>query len=193
MCKLEQNGMSDNEWPDILGEALHDVCTLFCTATGKSPHEAFLLHHQKIPPIPSPGHIQPGEYTWLHKFVRNKNDPTGEMVQVAAAYPNYAVISHLGGFEMINWKHLAPHPGPLSGQSLSSQKKVLEGADQARTPEVLSPEHPENTTCTPEIAHPPSMPTVPKPEESSVAAEESCAEQQSGYKTCYGRVVKEPT
>ena len=37
------------------------------------------------------------------------------------------------------------------------------------------------------------MPTVPKPEESSMAAEESYAEQQSGYKTCYGRVVKEPT
>ena len=38
-----------------------------------------------------------------------------ELVQIVAAYPDYAVISRFGATESdtVNWKHLVCHPGPI--------------------------------------------------------------------------------
>ena len=48
------------------------------------------------------------------RYVCNKNETTGDMVKILAAYPGYAVISRDGGItsDTVNWRHLAPHPGP---------------------------------------------------------------------------------
>ena len=113
LCILAQHKVESSFWPDYLGEALYCIRSLSCSATGSNPHNLFLTFNHPFPPVTQPV-IPAGSYAWLRRFVQSKNDPTGELVQIAAAYPGYAVISRVGRqeTESINWKHLARHPGP---------------------------------------------------------------------------------
>lgn len=114
LCLLAEQQLDSCSWPKVLGEALHCIRSLQSSATNKTPHELFLSFNRQLPPVTKNHLIPVGSYAWMRRFVRTKNDPTGDLVQIAAAYPGYAVISRVGKKETdtINWKHLAPHPGP---------------------------------------------------------------------------------
>jgi len=113
LCLLAEDHVNISCWPDYLVKALHCIRSLHCSATGSTPHNLLFAFNRKMPPV-TRSEIPAGNYAWLRRFGRCKNDPTGELVQIAAAYPGYAVISRIGHKETdtVNWKHLAQHPGP---------------------------------------------------------------------------------
>ena len=119
LCLLHQNQQPISSWPSVVGEALHCIRSLHCSATETAPHNRLFTFTRHIPPVPVPGTIPAGNFAWYRHFVRGKNDPSGDLVQIAAANPEYAVISCQEKKEMdlVNWKHLAPHPGPSSSNN----------------------------------------------------------------------------
>ena len=147
-CLLSQHRLDITSWPSVLGEALQCVRSLHSSATGTTLHDRLFAFKRKLTPVVEQGPIQVGKYAWLRRFVRSKNDPSGEVVQIAAAYPGYAVVSRLGQqkTDTINWKHLAPHPGPVPVER--DRRPSLEPMDaHARAAEVLNPE--EGTSVLP--------------------------------------------
>ena len=102
---MAQDQANMSSWPDYLGKALHCIWSLCCSSTSLTPHNHLMAFVRQTPPIYQPA-IPAGDYAWLRRFVRYKNDPTGELVQIVAAYPDYAVISHFGTTETdtVNWK-----------------------------------------------------------------------------------------
>ena len=113
-CILYQNQLDIYTWPHFLGKALHCIRSLHCSSTGTTPH-AHLFNFNRHPlPVPCHSIIPAGNYAWLRHFIRHKNDSSGELVKIAVAYPGYAVVARDGQSttDTINWKHLAPHPGP---------------------------------------------------------------------------------
>lgn len=195
-CILAEHELPDSAWPKVLGEALHCVRSLINTTTQETPHDRFCKFSRKVcPGTTSP--IAAGNFAWLRRHVRNKNDPSGDVVQVVATYPGYAVISRDGkSMDTVNWRHLAPHPGPASDTSSKltpTAAPVLSGLqdnvptnlsslleEQVDKPEgqAAEPAEPVSPSATPVQADP-----TPNPEQ---------VVEQSTYTTRYGRVVKKP-
>ena len=175
--------MDITSWPSVLGEALQCVRSLHSSGTGTTPHDRLFAFKRKLAPVVEQGPIQVGKYAWLRRFVRSKNDPSGEVVQIAAAYPGYAVVSRLGQqkTDTINWKHLAPHPGPVPVER--DRRPSLEPMDaHAGAAEVLNPE--EGTSILPrQDAVGPELPS-----ERNMISSPSV----SPYKTHSGRTVTKP-
>ena len=110
---IDHNLLVDH-WTSVLGHALHCVHSLINRATKAMPHDQFFNFEHRICPSPLSFLVDAGRYTWLHQHVRNKNSSSGNLVKVVAAYPGYAVVSNDDGksTNIVNWRHLAPHPGP---------------------------------------------------------------------------------
>ena len=92
LCILAQKQAHISDWPNHLGEALHCIRSLQCSSTSSTPHNLFLSFDRRIAPFYQPV-IPVGNFAWLRRFVRHKNDSSGELVQIVAAYPEYAIIS----------------------------------------------------------------------------------------------------
>ena len=85
---------------------------------GSTPHDHFLGFECLFHPQPAPASIQSRNYAWLRRQVRSKNDSTSDLVKVVASYPGYAIVSRDGvNTDTVNWRHLAPHPGPITDTS----------------------------------------------------------------------------
>ena len=111
---LADRQLPDVAWPTVLSEALHCIRSLINTTTGEMPHERFCVFPRSYYPVPN-NTIPLGSYAWLRRHTRHKNDPSGDLVKIVASYPGYAVISRDGkSMDTVNWRHLAPHPGPSS-------------------------------------------------------------------------------
>ena len=183
-CLLSQRQLDFTSWPSVLGEALQSVRSLHSSATGETPHDRLFTFKRKLPPIVEQGPIRVGKYAWLRRFVRSKNEPSGEVVQIAAAYPGYAVVSRLGQqkTDTINWKHLAPHPGPEpvdrpSGMSSQEPKDVHAGAAEVPTKDEGTSILPCQDAVVPELPSEHNQITSPS---------------ASPYKTRSGRTVTKP-
>ena len=113
-CILHQIQLDISTWPRFLGKALHCICSLHCSSTGTTPHAHLFDFNRHLLPVPCHSIIPAENYAWLCHFICHKNDSSGELVKIAAAYPGYAVVALDGQSttDTINWKHLAPHPGP---------------------------------------------------------------------------------
>ncbi len=144
LCILSQHQVDITFWPDFLGEALHCIRSLSCSATESTPHNLLFSFKRLLPPAILPV-IPAGSYAWLRRSVRTKNDPTGELVQIAAAYPGYAVVSRFGRNETdtVNWKHLAHHPGPGH-----AAEHVVSPSTQAHEPTPMPPTEQEENVAT---------------------------------------------
>ena len=153
-----------------------------------------------FPPVHQPI-IPVGNFAWLRHFIRHKNDPSGELVQIVAAYPEYAVISRSSAkdTDTISWKHLACHSGPIHSDSTSSSSFKAQSAPliqpEATASEVretmsnLTSETPpkmrENEvkhTLSPEVASPAQL-------DLSLLSE---WEPPSPYMTRFGRAIVRP-
>ena len=123
-CILHQNQLDISTWPRFLGKALHCIRSLHCSSTGTMPHACLFDFNRPLLPVPCHSIIPAGNYAWLRHFIRHKNDSSGELAKIAAAYPGYAVVARDGQSttDTINWKHLAPHPqtSPLTSHVPSS-------------------------------------------------------------------------
>lgn len=191
LCILAQNQANLGCWPDYLGEALHCVRSLHCSSTGLTPHNRLLAFVRRTPPIYQPA-IPAGDYVWLRRFVRHKNDPTGELVQIVAAYPNYAVISHFGATETdtVNWRHLARHPGPIPPDASFSPTEMA--STSVRQPDMSSIDTPATSPrlWENEVEPNPPLETTPSAPLDHVAL--PVEKSTSPLKTRSGRAIIKP-
>ena len=99
-------------WEVVLPEALHAVRSLLCTATNSTPHERFLGFERRSMfgrALPS-WLIQPGPVL-LRRFVRNKNNPLVEEVELLEANQSFAHVRFPSGRESsVSTTDLAPSP-----------------------------------------------------------------------------------
>ena len=101
--------MAEENWQDVLQEALHAMRSLLCTATNETPHER-MFHFQWRATY---GTAMP---TWLLTegpvllhHVRNKRDQLCDEVLLLEANPWYAHIQHINGREdTVTTSDLAP-------------------------------------------------------------------------------------
>ncbi len=196
LCLIGQNKAHPTSWPQFLGEALHCIRSLHCSAIGTTPHDLFLSFKRQLPPMNKSGIIPAGNYAWLRRFVRTKNDPTGELVRIAAAYPGYAVISRLGHKETdtVNWKHLAPHTGPDQIISLNSDQpdetpttdRTKQNVSAELSATISNPASPKKiwTTASSDSSPPDTNSTQPKASSPML--------DSLPYKTRSGRLVTKP-
>ena len=83
---LQTYNQSESCWEVVLPEAFYAVRSLLCTATNTTPHEQFLGFERRIMlgrALPS-WLVQQGPVL-LRRFVRNKNDPLVEEVELLEA------------------------------------------------------------------------------------------------------------
>ncbi len=187
LCTLAQHQADISCWPEFLGEALHSIRSLNCSATNSTPHALLFNFNRRLQPV-NQQEIPAGSYAWLRRFVRNKNDTTGELVQIVSAYPGYAVVSRVGQAETetFNWKHLARHPGPAVSQEVVPPSESVAPETSAVTPEALAllPSR-ELASTSLEVVQPPPAAATP-------AMLDQVAPDALEYKTRYGRTVRKP-
>ena len=97
---LKGRYLSPMQWEEVLPEALHSVRTLLCTTTNSTPPERFFYFPRRSMlgrSLPS-WLVLPG-LVLLKKFVRNKQDPFCEKVELIEANPNSALIRFRDGRE----------------------------------------------------------------------------------------------
>ncbi|CAB0015636.1 unnamed protein product, partial [Nesidiocoris tenuis] len=113
---LKTKGLSTSQWETVLGDSLHSIRSLLCTATNATPHERMFMHQRRstngcaLPTwLVSPGTVL------LRKHVRaSKYDPAVEQVELVEANPHYALVRFADGRESnVALQDLAP-AGDLS-------------------------------------------------------------------------------
>ena len=133
---LKSRGLTDEQWADVLPDALHSIRSLLCTATNATPHEKFLSFPRQSmlgKTVPS-WLLKPGPIL-LRKFVRNKNDDLCDEVELLEANPTYARVRLPTGRESnVSLNDLAPLP---------PETKISEV--EVSQEEVDRPTHVENT------------------------------------------------
>ena len=189
-CLMKDRHLPGSSWPSVLSEALHCIRSLISTATDASPHDLFLRFERNFRPLPSTVTLHTGDYAWLRRHVRNKNDSSGDLVKVVAAYSGYAMISRDGTTtDTVNWRHLAPHPGPTE-----VTQSTLDTTDAAHSPSPVtnlpSAQQFRNTSedSVPSVATPSPAASV-SPSTLTQTAE---SPSQLHYQTLRGRTVKPP-
>ncbi|KAL7637910.1 UNVERIFIED_CONTAM: hypothetical protein RMT77_011523 [Armadillidium vulgare] len=117
-------------WELVLPDALHSIRSLLCTATNATPHERLFSFPRKTSlglSIPS-WLVEPGSVL-LKKYVRCKDDPLVEEVQLLEANPQFAHVRFPNGREdTVSIRDLAPAPAPApESESLrnSSDKSTI--------------------------------------------------------------------
>ena len=112
---------------------LHCIRSLVNRVTKSTPHDRFLSFSRRFSPTASSFPLEVGQYAWLRRYVRHKNDKTGSLVKIIAAYPGYAEVSNEEGntTDIVNWRHLAPHPGPSVEATRQTPENVTQEDNSA--------------------------------------------------------------
>ena len=109
---LKTKQLPTSSWEAVLPKALHAVRSLLCTSTNATPHEWFLSFPRRSmigKSLPC-WLIQPGPVL-LRRFVRNKNQPLIDEVELMEANPNFAHIRFPdGGESTVSVTDLASYP-----------------------------------------------------------------------------------
>ena len=123
----------NSAWEIVLSKALHSVRSLLCTATNVTPHKRFLKFDRKSMLGRSLPHwlVQPGPVL-LRRFIRNKNQPRVDTVELIEANPNFAHERFPDGREStVSVSDLAPSQSP----------KSVSEADNGSMPEAAEPKN----------------------------------------------------
>jgi len=93
---LRTRNLQEEQWDQIIPDALHAIRSLLCTTTNQTPHERFLCFERRsmlgrtLPAwLLTPGTVL------MKRFVRNKNNPLIDRVKVLTANPHLAFIHWL--------------------------------------------------------------------------------------------------
>ncbi|KAL7644528.1 UNVERIFIED_CONTAM: hypothetical protein RMT77_005360 [Armadillidium vulgare] len=110
-------------WELVLPDALHSIRSLLCTATNATPHERLFSFPRKTSlglSIPS-WLVEPGSVL-LKKYVRCKDDPLVEEVQLLEANPQFAHVRFPNGREdTLSIRDLASAPAPAPAPAPESE------------------------------------------------------------------------
>ncbi|XP_026322465.1 uncharacterized protein LOC113232055 [Hyposmocoma kahamanoa] len=96
-------------WEQSLKPSLHCVRSLLCTSINATPHEKLFNFPRRTPVGESlPTWLVPGPIL-LKKFIRSKNDPYVEEVELLHSNPSYSYVRRRNGQEStVSNRHLAP-------------------------------------------------------------------------------------
>ena len=150
--------LPQDAWQSILPEALHAVRSLLCTTTNATPHERFLGFERRSmlgKSLPA-WLLQPGTVL-LRRFIRNKDDPLVEKVELLRANPSFAQVRFPSGRESsVSTNDLAPLPTDVLTSDASTrlaeppqlQSDSLELSQLQQTKEVSELEYNESDVQT---------------------------------------------
>ena len=141
---LKGHGQPTSSWEALLPEALHAVRSLLCTTTNCTPHERFLGFPRRSmigKSLPS-WLIQPGPIL-LRKFVRNKNEPLVDEVDLIEANPSFAKVRYANGREStVSVNDLAPCPSKTAEDVVEIQQP-----EESSTTQQVVQKLPEEPNC----------------------------------------------
>ena len=108
-------------WQDVLPDALHAVRSLLCTSTNSTPHERFFGFERRsmLGKSLSSWLLQKGPVLLL-RFVRNKDEPLFDEVDLLDANPSFTHIRFPDGREStVSTTDLAPCPRTTASEPSS--------------------------------------------------------------------------
>ncbi|KAL7644264.1 UNVERIFIED_CONTAM: hypothetical protein RMT77_005091 [Armadillidium vulgare] len=133
-------------WEPVLSDALHYIRSLLCTATNATPHERLFSFPRKTSlglSIPS-WLVEPGSVL-LKKYVRCKDDPLVEEVQLLEANPQFAHVRFPNGREdTVSIRDLAPAPAPAPAPESASLRNSSDKSAMPSNDENLPVEIPHH-------------------------------------------------
>ena len=115
---LRSRGLSDHMWTSVLGDALHSIRSLLCTATNETPHERMFGHPRRsMNGSSTPSWLSTPGKVLLRRHVRtSKQDPLVDEVDLVHANPQYALVRFPDGREdTFSTRDLAPTPDSSQG------------------------------------------------------------------------------
>ena len=139
---LKTKQLPTSSWQTVLLEVLDTLRSLLCTSTYATPHKRFLSFPRRsmigksLPcGLIQPGPVLPG------CFVRNKNQPLVDEVELTGANSNFAHICFRDGREStVSVTDLAPCPSETTTFSKSYHDKITD-VEQPSTTSDNSPLH----------------------------------------------------
>ena len=190
-CLLLDKKLEQDKWSSLLPKALSAIRTLQCRTTRKTPHE--MLFQFKRQPISTnisitKKSLKPGDTALLRRFVRNKNEPLGDVVKVIDVFPHYAVIQRPGRApDTINLQHLAPYPDTVTKDqpSMSTPNPNTLTKDQSSMSPADAIQESFQTTQS-------TIPIINENSENNNTVVPSPQSVTSGYTTRSGRLSKPP-
>ncbi|XP_078487046.1 uncharacterized protein LOC144745128 [Ciona intestinalis] len=116
---LHDQSHREDQWEDVLPEALHAVQSLLCTSTNCTPHERlFTFSRRSMTGTSMPTWLLSPGQVLLRRYVRSKGDPLCEQVELLNANNSYANIRHNDGREStVSTSDLAPCSSPTHNNS----------------------------------------------------------------------------
>nr|XP_026689430.1 uncharacterized protein zf(cchc)-8 isoform X4 [Ciona intestinalis] len=116
---LHDQSHREDQWEDVLPEALHAVRSLLCTSTNCTPHERlFTFSRRSMTGTSMPTWLLSPGQVLLRRYVRSKGDPLCDQVELLNANNSYANIRHNDGREStVSTSDLAPCPSPTHNNS----------------------------------------------------------------------------
>ena len=196
---------ANSAWEIVLPEVLHSVRSLLCTVTNATPHKRFLKFDRRSMLGRSLPHwlVQPGTVL-LRRFIRNKNQPRVDTVELIEANSNFAHIRFPDGREStVSVSDLAPmvsrHNLPqmlipipclkLPNQKLYYPKQSHQNVEQLQIKPDCSDERSKHLAT--EIQHAP--PTLTCRKQSRLCTEPLVSNDNSGVELrCSSRTSKPP-
>ena len=137
---LSDRKLPQEAWQSVLPEALHAVRSLLSTATNATPHERFFGFERRSmlgKSLPA-WLLQPGAVL-LRRFVRNKDDPLVEEVELLRANPSFAEVRFPSGRESsVSTSDLAPLPTDTSTFD-TSKEEITDSSDLSQIEEKSEP------------------------------------------------------
>lgn len=127
---LRSRGLSDHMWTSVLGDALHSIRSLLCTATNETPHERMFGHPRRSSNGSStPSWLSTPGKVLLRRHVRtSKQDPLVDEVDLVHANPQYALVRFPDGREdTFSTRDLAPTPNSPDGLQDGSSSETQTG------------------------------------------------------------------
>ena len=140
---LRNLNLPELSWETVLPQSLHSVRSLLCTTTNATPHERFLNFHRRSMlgrSLPN-WLLQPGPVL-LRRFVRTKNQPLVDVVELVEANPNFAIVKFSDGREStVSVADLAPSPTREVEANEINPYPTSEAETSEVNPSVSSPTH----------------------------------------------------
>jgi len=157
---LQTKKLHIQNWEAVLPDALHSIRSLLCTATNTTPHERLFAFPRKTSSGTSiPSWLLRSDKVYLRKYIRNKDEPLVEEVELLEANPQYAHIKFSSGREdTVSIEDLAPsnltdssfHLNPPTDSS--SLESVEEGTLSTRVvPSSTESGQPARNLSTPDL------------------------------------------
>jgi hypothetical protein len=175
---LRERQLVEEEWEQVLNEALFICRSMVCESTKRTPHDSFFRFGRKVFPgigleyvqIPSESELSRGSPVFVRNFVRRKkSDPfvkeRGVVTELLT--PQLAEVQVQGkvGTQMINTRHLARRP------------EVVVSSNEGTFDESALPRFETLVTSRSDVAaRPPEMQLAPPVSEDSVPIHNGSAE-----------------